>query len=460
MITRLRDIAGLKVTIMGLGLHGGGAATARFFASHGAEVTVTDLRGEDTLAESIASLRGFPIRFVLGKHETKDFSGADMVVKNPAVPGDSPYLAAAPVVETDISIFLRLSSRPIIAVTGSKGKSTTASALARVLGLYYPDTKLGGNITVSPLTFAESCALPSADPVVLELSSWQLADIPDISLLQPEIAVVTNLLHDHQDRYSSMEAYAADKKRIFQSQREKQATITSFDDPFCRRFAVTTPGSPYIISSTPFAEVFDGGFLRNNRGIIRFGGVEEECLPETTALPGAHNKLNLLSAAAALRIFGLTCEEISAPLAEFPGIEHRLELVRVISGVSWYNDSAATIPEASAAAVESFKEPVHLITGGTDKQLDFEVFRRTLFLPDSYHLLEGSATDKLIPMLKEAAIPYRGPFSSLSEAVESAYQAAKEGSVVLFSPASTSFGMFLNEFDRGNKFKKIVETLE
>ncbi|MFO7849151.1 MAG: UDP-N-acetylmuramoyl-L-alanine--D-glutamate ligase [Spirochaetia bacterium] len=459
MITRLRDIAGLKVTIMGLGLHGGGVASARFFASHGAEVSVTDLRDEHILSESIAALRGFPVRFVIGKHNMEDFSGADMVIKNPAVPPDSPYLAAAPAVETDISIFLRISSRPIIAVTGSKGKSTTASALARVLRLYYPEAKLGGNITVSPLTFAESCTRPSDDPVVLELSSWQLADIPDISLLQPQVAVVTNLLHDHQDKYLNMEAYAADKKRIFQYQTEKQATVISFDDPFCRRFAVTTPAAPYLLSSKPFAKVFDGGFLRNNRGIIRLNGVEEECIPEHTALPGIHNKINLLSAAVALRIFGLSNEEISTPLSEFPGIEHRLELVRVINGVSWYNDSAATIPEATAAAVESFNEPVHLIAGGTDKQLDFEVFRRTLYLPDSYHLLEGSATDKLIYLLKEAAIPYKGPFSNLAEAVDSAYGEAKEDSVVLFSPGATSFGMFLNEFDRGNKFKEIIESL-
>ena len=459
MISRLRDIAGMKVTIMGLGLHGGGVASARFFASHGAEVTATDLRDEKTLAESIAALRGFPVRFVLGEHLMEDFSGADLVIKNPAVPPDSPYLSAASAVETDISIFLRLSRRPIIAVTGSKGKSTTASALAYALRREYPDTKLGGNITVSPLTFLEQCTRPSEEPVVLELSSWQLADIPDISLLTPRISIVTNLLHDHQDKYPDMESYAADKKRVFASQGPEDSCICNYDDPFGRRFAVTTPAVPYFFSAEAFSSVFDGAFLREGRGIVRLNEREEECVPEEPALPGAHNKLNLLCAALGLRLFGLSFDTLCTALGEFPGIEHRLELVREVGGVRWYNDSAATIPEASAAAIESFIEPVHLIAGGTDKRLDFEVLRRTVHHPASYHLLKGSATDKIIRLLEEEAVPYRGPFASLAEAASSAQREAEEGSVVLFSPAAASFGMFMNEFDRGRQFKQIVEAL-
>jgi UDP-N-acetylmuramoylalanine--D-glutamate ligase len=312
---------------------------------------------------------------------------------------------------------------------------------------------------VSPLTFLEHCTRPSEEPVVLELSSWQLADISDISLLRPRISIVTNLLHDHQDKYPDMESYAADKKRIFVSQKPEDACICNYDDPFGRRYAVTTPATPYFFSAAPFSTVFDGAFLRDGRGIVRLQEQEEECVPADPALPGAHNKLNLLCAAVALRLFGLSSETVCKGLGEFPGIEHRLELVREVGGVRWYNDSAATIPEAAAAAVESFREPVHLIAGGTDKELDFEVMRRAAHLPVSYHLLKGSATDKLIRLLQEEAVPYHGPFASLAEAASSARREAEEGSVVLFSPASASFGMFMNEFDRGRQFKELVGAL-
>ncbi len=444
---------------MGLGLHGGGAAAARFFASHGAEVTVTDMKKCGDLAAGIEALSDLKIRFVLGRHEQEDFSSADMVIKNPAVPRDSSYLAAAKRVETDISIFLRLSKRPLIAVTGSKGKSTTASALAHVLEAVFPKTKLGGNITVSPLTFVESCMEAAEDPVVLELSSWQLADIPEISLLKPRVAVFTNLLHDHQDRYPDLETYAADKKRIFASQSAEDAAVCGFDDPFGRRFAVSAAAAPYFFSRKPFAELFDGGFLEKEIGYVRMNGLEESCLPKETALRGEHNKLNLLAAAVALRIFKVNPRSISSGLANFPGIPHRMEVVKTVNGVRWYNDSAATIPEACAAAIRSFQDSVHLIVGGTDKNLDFSSLKEVFRIPKSIHLLEGSATDKLRYLLDEEKVFYYGPFSRLCDAVESARNSAHPGSAVLFSPASTSFGMFLNEFDRGNRFKALIEEL-
>ena len=167
------DLRGLKATVMGLGLNGGGLASARFLAERGAIVTVTDMKDEAALADSLSALEGLPIRFVLGRHELDDFRSADMVVKNPAVRPGSPFLLAAKTVETDISLFLRLSPSPVIAVTGSKGKSSVASAIHHILSKSGLPVFLGGNITVSPLTFLDRCG--SEDPVVLELSSWQLA---------------------------------------------------------------------------------------------------------------------------------------------------------------------------------------------------------------------------------------------------------------------------------------------
>ena len=213
--------AGMKVTVMGLGVNGGGLASARFFARRGAAVTVTDLRPAEALRESMDGLREFPVRYVLERHEEADFTGADLVIKNPAVTGASPYLEAARrhgvSIETDLSVFLTLTRNPILAVTGSKGKSTTASAMAFGLSRAYPDARLGGNITLSPLAFLEE--LPPAAPVVLELSSWQLGDLRGRGLLRPAVSVFTVILPDHLDRYAGMADYVADKKAIFAAPR-------------------------------------------------------------------------------------------------------------------------------------------------------------------------------------------------------------------------------------------------
>jgi len=208
-------IRGLKVTVMGLGLNGGGLATARFFAENGARVTVTDKKSAAELAPSIEALAAYPdIRYVLGSHELSDFSDADIVIKNPGVKlAGNEFLAAARCVESDVSVFLRLTRAPILAVTGSKGKSSTVSALHFGLVELGYRAFLGGNITVSPLTFLDQT---SADtPVVLELSSWQLADLRGRGLLRPRVAILTHVMPDHQNWYGGMEPYVADKKQIY-----------------------------------------------------------------------------------------------------------------------------------------------------------------------------------------------------------------------------------------------------
>ena len=215
-IARIEDLRGKKATVMGLGLNGGGLASARFLAECGASVTVTDMKSASDLKDSIAALSGLPIRFVLGKHEFDDFAQADLVVKNPAVRPDSPYLLASRAIETDISLFLRFAASPIIAVTGSKGKSSVSSAIHHVLSSSGRTAFLGGNITVSPLSFLGRCTRDT--PVVLELSSWQLADMRGLGVLKPEIAVVTNIMPDHMNRYNSMEEYVADKRLIYADQ--------------------------------------------------------------------------------------------------------------------------------------------------------------------------------------------------------------------------------------------------
>ena len=252
-ISSYDDLRGLKVTVMGLGLNGGGLASARFFAQHGAILTVTDMKDEAALRDPIEALKGLPIRFVLGRHELSDFSGADLVIKNPAVRPDSPYLQAAREVETDISTFLRLSKSPIIAVTGSKGKSTVTSALYHGLVSSGRKAFIGGNITVSPLSFIDDTGPDT--PVVLELSSWQLADLKGKGVLKPAVAVLTSMMSDHMNRYSSMEEYMADKRLIYADQDASCYTVCNRDDAWNRSFAAETRGNGALVRGFLLARI-------------------------------------------------------------------------------------------------------------------------------------------------------------------------------------------------------------
>jgi len=488
------DIAGLKVTVMGLGLNGGGLATARFFAANGAEVTITDKKGADELAPSIAALADFPsIRYVLGTHEPGDFSGADAVIKNPGVKLEgNPYLQAARSIETDVSVFLRFTKAPILAVTGSKGKSSTVSALHFALRETGYSAFLGGNITVSPLTFLDETT--ETTPVVLELSSWQLADLKGRGILKPRVAIITPVMSDHQNWYGGMEPYVADKKLIYADQDENCHLLCNRDDEWGPVFARETRAQVHWYSASALPPSLAGAWLdTDGRGLMRaraaatgasasgaftgvnpgasasgaFTGVNPgasasgagglvEILPARLAVPGAHMRQNLLNAAQAMVLFGADPARTAEALARFPGIEHRLERFHDEGGVAFYNDSAATIPEAAAAAVTSFDKPVILLTGGTDKNLEFSPLAEAARAATRVLLLAGSGTDKLIPLLERRGIPFDGPYPDLASLVARAREIARDGDIVVFSPGATSFGLFQNEFDRGRKFKATV----
>ncbi|MDR2444856.1 MAG: UDP-N-acetylmuramoyl-L-alanine--D-glutamate ligase [Spirochaetaceae bacterium] len=454
---------------MGLGLHGGGLGAACFLARHGAELTVTDLRGEEmlrpsieTLNDFVASVNGKPVRYVLERHDLRDFAEADFVVKNPGVRPDSPFLKAARCVETDISLFLAHNPSRLIAVTGSKGKSFTASAIHFVLekasgGRVF----LGGNITVSPLNFLDE--LTAACDVVLELSSWQLGDLPH-GLLKPRSAVMTAIMSDHLDRYGTMDAYVADKRVIYQAQDGGDATIAG-DDAWGKSFLSETPGRPYSYGKKKPAGA--GAFVCKDGGpclaVGPIGGLgpgeTARIVPAAPGAPGLHQKVNLMAAGLALLDLGLPAPFIDDCIGRFPGIEHRLEFFYENDGIRFYNDTAATIPEAAAAAVHALGSPV-VVTGGTDKNLDFSSLADSLAAARAVVLLSGTGSAKLVRLLEARSILYSGPWDSLDRAVEAvrtAVASAPDGTSVVLSPGCTSFEMFLNEFDRGLKWKAAVK---
>ena len=485
--------SGMKVLVMGLGLNGGGMESARYLASRGAEVTVTDLRDEKILSSSIEKLKDLPIRYVLGRHEMEDFRNADMVIKNPGVRPDSPYLKAARSIETDISLFLAACPSRLLAVTGSKGKSSTSSALHWVLnesrteaaGRLSGKAWLGGNITLSPLSFLDE--LREEDDVVLELSSWQLGDLRGRKLLKPRAAILTPIMKDHMDKYGSMEAYVNDKRVIYQNQDEGDVTVAG-DDEWGKSFHRESRGRPLVYSGSPLGDGVFGGWIPDPAGPglarlwelntaqpnILYGrnsfktasGCIAEVVPARPLVPGYHQKQNLLAAALALLDLGLPPDFIRESLGRYPGIEHRLEFFHEARGIRFYNDSTATIPEAAAAAIRAFEKPqgsgtgsgsnLVLVTGGTDKELDFTPLAEAAEEAKAIILLAGTGTDKLKKLLDGKGIKYRGPFDSADAAAKAALETAASGDIVIFSPGCTSFGMFLNEFDRGRKWKEEV----
>ncbi|MBP5284304.1 MAG: UDP-N-acetylmuramoyl-L-alanine--D-glutamate ligase, partial [Treponema sp.] len=490
-----------------LGLNGGGEAAVRFLLRHGAYVLATDMKTAEQLAPTIKSLSSDKtldisrLSYRLGEHQISDFEKADCVIKNPAVKYDgNKFLAAAKAIETDISLFLHFSQAPVIAVTGSKGKSSTVSAIYYGLKEAGFDAYLGGNITVSPLTFLEKTS--GTTPVVLELSSWQLADLRGRKLLKPHIALITKIIPDHQNFYHSMLAYVADKELIYADQTKNDFTILDFDDDpaadggtlidnWGNVFAKQTKAQVLRYSKKKLPKDTFGVYQdTNGKGIVRLPqkymskyaqthGLETETVLKDLIVPGKHMRLNVLNAALVLELMGVAPEQIINILGKWNGIEHRLEYFHQWKpnsssdfSVKFYNDSASTVPESAAEATQAFGIPVTFITGGTDKGLDLSPVANTIasskLKPESIYLLDGTATDKMIPQFNAQGISYAGPFASLTDlltALKNDMSAAlrkhplTSDKVVVFSPGSTSFGMFTNEFDRGNQFKAKVREI-
>ena len=314
--------------------------------------------------------------------------------------------------------------------------------------------------------------LTKNDDVVLELSSWQLGDLkgrtaPDGSaLLKPQAAVLTAIMPDHLDRYASMEEYVDDKRNIYRGQDSSCVTVAG-SDAWGESFRAETNGRPLVYSRAALAAGQSGGWISEGRGFAQLcdwqggDGKIEELVPEKLRVPGEHQKLNLLAAGLAAYGLGVKAEKIREALADFSGIEHRLELFHEAGGVRFYNDSAATIPEAAAACIEalSLEGALVLVTGGTDKNLDFTPLVKAAGKAKAVILLAGTGSEKLVRLLGEAGINYHGPFDNLERALNCAVEKAETGGIVALSPGCASFGMFLNEFDRGNKWKEAVRRI-
>ncbi len=468
MITR-QFFKNKRITVFGLGLNGGGVSTVQFLAKCGArEIIVTDIKKRSELAVSVALLKGVKnITYVLGQHRPEDFSRVDMVILNPGISWTNEYVKIAlknniPV-EMDVSLFFQLCPRPIIGITGTKGKTTTAMLLADILKTAgYHVVRAG--VEQAPILDALD-TVKAKSVVVFELSSWRLSSLSHIQK-SPHIAVFTNLFPDHLNYYKSMAAYARDKKNILAFQTSKDWLI--FNRESTDVVEVVADARAQTLGFSEHETLSDQGVFIENGNIVCV--LDDVCTKiiglSEIALRGEHNLSNVLAAIGGALAYGVNAQAIRKAVMRFSGVAHRLEYICEKNGVKYYNDTAATVPQAAIMALRSFeKTPVILIAGGSNKGLEFDAFGDAI----AHHtkdvvFLSGEATEKIIKALRSHLPDTQKErvfdrVDSMEDAVRIASEKASSGDTVLLSPGATSFGLFENEFDRGNQFRTQVKQL-
>jgi UDP-N-acetylmuramoylalanine--D-glutamate ligase len=459
-------IRGTRYTVMGLGVLGGGVGVARYLARHGGIVTVTDMRNAAQLQSSIDLLSDLPITYHLGGHDEADFTpaNADVVVRNPGVRRNSPFLELAREsgvrIEMEMSLFFRACRAPILGITGTKGKTSVSTLCGEIMRAWNPDAVLAGNMGISALALVDDI-LPE-HPVVIELSSWQL-EAMDEQGLGPHVAVLTNISPDHLDAYDSFDDYADTKRTIAKHVPPGGIVVYNNDDPEARKVAGMTDAR-----LLPFGMVdpgVDGAWLADDEFVLRSEGEEVRIArPTQLQLSGDHGTSNALAAFAAAWAYGAPVDAIEHGMRVFAGVPNRMEEVATVNGVLFINDTSATAPAAAVGGLRLLAErarELRLIAGGADKQTDLTPFADEIAARrPRVFLLDGTATPNLIALLDERGVPYEGPYDSMQAAFEAAVTGVQEGDIVTLTPGCASFGIFRNEFDRGDQFRAAVSAHE
>jgi len=452
----LRSLAGRRVTVVGLAKSG--VAAARLLRAVGADVVGADAKPAAALGRDVAALAEIGVRLVTGPGDPgAAFAGAELVVVSPGVPLDAAPLAAlrarqVPIIG-ELELGWRATEADTIAITGTNGKTTTTALTGSILALQPRPVLVAGNIG-TPLA-AHALAFPPDGLVVCEVSSYPLETT---ELFQPRVAVVLNLTPDHLDRHRTFEAYGEVKARIFANQTAADCAVLNADDEATRTMAsrATAP----VVWFSRRRELAHGVFVRDGRIAAKLNGhVEEICPLSEIFLRGQHNVENVLAATACALWAGVSPEAIRSAIGRFRGVAHRIEWVRDLAGVKYYNDSKGTNVDSTLRALESFSEPIVLIAGGKGKGQDFKPLADAARGRVAHTVLVGEDAAKIGAALRDASIPVTFA-QSLQQAVDRARAAAAPGSIVLLSPACASFDMFDNFEHRGEVFKRIVERLD
>lgn len=447
------ELNGKRVLVVGLGRSG--VASALFLQSRGARVTVSDAKSEDQLREQIPTLLDAGIAVETGAHGERTFRNQDLIVVSPGVPVDAEPLMQARALGQPVIGEIELASQflpgPIVAITGSNGKTTTTTLVGEIIAASGFKTLVGGNIGTPAISLAGQAT--AGTTIVLEVSSFQLETI---RTFRPKVAVVLNITPDHLDRHRTFAAYVDAKARIFENQQGDDFALLNADDPTCVELAGRTRAQVFWFSRE--RELESGAFVRDRQVFFRRNGSLQTVLAVSEIpLKGSHNLENVLAAVCAGTLMGCSPEKIRAAVVNFKAVEHRLEYVATIGDVEYYNDSKATNVDATIKAIGSFPANIHLILGGKDKGSDYTMLNNLLRERVKAVYTIGAAAEKIRSHIKGTTQVVSS--GTIEAAVKQASATARPGDVILLAPACASFDQFQNYEHRGRVFKELVRQL-
>jgi len=423
----------------------------QFLARHGAIPLVSDLRPESELKEAMEALSGLPIEYHLGGENPNWLHEVDLVIPSPGVPAENPLLREAQTrsipVLSEIEIAYRFLNVPLVGITGTNGKSTTTTLIGEMFKANGAKVFVGGNLGAPMIGFASD----DWDWGVVEISSFQLEWVEDF---RPKIGVLLNLTEDHLDRYPDFPAYCRAKEKIFAAQKKDDVAVLNRDDPLV--WEIRERISARVISFG-FSDVEEGVCATADEIRWRHASREEKFSLQQVKIQGVHNVENMMAAIAVAKAAGIPEDVIQKSLEAFPGLEHRLEFVRELNGVRYYNDSKGTNVGAVVKSLASFSAPVILLAGGVDKGGDYAPLRDEVQRKVRRLVLFGAAKNLISAALGH--LTETVSVETLEAAVRDAAKHARPGDVVLLSPACSSFDMFKNYAERGKIFKKLVQEL-
>ncbi|MEN8240549.1 MAG: UDP-N-acetylmuramoyl-L-alanine--D-glutamate ligase [Chloroflexota bacterium] len=452
---------GKRVVVIGAARQG--TALSRYLAEHGAQVVLTDARSPEVLETVVEQMSDLGIEWILGEHPLTILDGADLVCPSGGVPLTIPLVVEAQrrgiPLSNDSQLFLEECACPVIGITGSAGKTTTTTLVGRMAqagaeaGLL-KTAYIGGNIGVPLINQVDQ--ITAEDLVVLELSSFQL----DLMASSPQVAAILNISPNHLDRHGSMQAYIEAKLNIFKHQHTKDFAVLSPENQDAWHLADSVKSQLFAFGFDLLADQF-GAFVREQAVWMRTSAGESQVIPlEDIELRGEHNQLNVLAACAIAAAAGLPPEVIRAGIVGFTGVEHRLEFVRELDGIVYYNDSKATSPGMAITSINAFSESLVVLAGGRDKALPWNDFAETVAQRADHLVLFGEVAEMIKSALKSGEKSFTLDIcKNLEDAVTAAHQRAQAGDVVLLAPGGTSFDEFSDYEARGAKFKSLVASL-
>ena len=459
-----------KVLIIGAARQG--AALARYLGKKGAQITITDLRTTEQLGSELASFQGYDIQWVLGSHPLNLIEDKDCVFVSGGVPLTNPLIVEARrngiQVSNDSQLFFDEAPCKIIGITGSAGKTTTTTLVGRIGTSEVAKNEkaykvwVGGNIGNPLISYIEE--MREEDIAVCELSSFQL----ELMVSSPQIAAILNITPNHLDRHGTMEAYIAAKANILAFQSKEDMAVLNREDVESWNLSHTVKGRLFSFGKDKLPVGYEGTFLEDDNIMLSFQGKKIKVLnKKEVTLRGEHNLMNVLAACAIAATVGFSVEATAAGVRGFLGVAHRLELVRQLNGVQWINDSIATAPERTLAAIRSFNEPLILLLGGRDKKLPWQDLAKVIHERVKHVVVFGEAGEMIARVIEEqakgnmesGALKSIQRCKSMQQAIEAAASIAQSGDVVLFSPGGTSFDEFKDFEERGERFREWVTKL-